>query len=87
VCERHLETILKLKGTPFTFTQIQDALKLCEQILFQDQKTKRLFVMQRNKSAQAKMIDKAVQLLVHSQTRKIALPFSNGVPLPKPPLT
>ena len=56
VLERHLEVILKQRKTPLTITNILDALRKCKRIIVQDQASHRLFEMDSNKPAEAKII-------------------------------
>jgi transposase len=81
VLERHLELILQKRGTPLTATQIQDALGHCEKILFQDQKSNRLFEMDRNKPAEAKVIYEALGLPLRAETRELLHPGGSVVPM------
>lgn len=81
VLERHLEVRLQKRGTPLTSTQIKDALGHCEKIHFQDKKSNRLFEMDRNKPAEAKMIYEALGLPLHAATRELPNPGCNVVPM------
>jgi transposase len=81
VLERHLEVILKTRGTPLSVTQIHDSLKHCEKIIFQEKKTNRLFEMDRNKPMEAKVIYEALGLPLRSETRELPNPNGNVVPI------
>lgn len=78
--ERHLEVILKKRNTPVTTTQIHDALILCKKIIFQDQKSNRLFEMDSNKPVEAKQIYEAVGLKWRQSTRELSNPGHDVVP-------
>lgn len=80
VLERHLEVILKKRNTPVTTTQIHDALILCKKIIFQDQKSNRLFEMDSNKPVEAKQIYEAVGLKWRQSTRELSNPGYDVVP-------
>jgi transposase len=80
VLERHLEVRLKKRGTPLTAMNIHDALSGCQKILFQDQKTHRLFEMDCNKSVEAKQIYAALGLPWRSPTRELPRPDGCVVP-------
>lgn len=80
VLERHLEVILKQRNTPITTTQIHDALIMCKKIIFQDQKTNRLFEMDSNKPVEAKTIYEAVGLKWRQQTKELPNPKGSVVP-------
>jgi len=81
VLERHLEVRLKKRGTPLTTTQIHDALRGCEKIIFQEKKTNRVFEMDRNKPAEAKIIYEVLGLSLRSQTRELHTPDGSVVPM------
>ena len=69
--ERHLELILKKSGVALTTLNIHDALRRCENIIFQDKKSNRIFSMGSNKSIEAKQIYAALGLNPRSSTREI----------------
>lgn len=80
VLERHLEVILKQRGTPVTTTQVHDALKFCKKIIFQDQKSNRLFEMDANKPVEAKQIYEALGLKWRQATKELPNPGGLVVP-------
>jgi transposase len=80
VLERHLEVLLKQRNTPVTTTQIHDALGKCKKIIFQDNKSNRLFEMDSNKPIEAKKIYEAVGLRWRYATRELENPGGNVVP-------
>jgi transposase len=69
--ERHLELILKKSGMALTSLNIHDALRRCENIIFQDKKSNRIFSMGSSKSVEAKQIYVALGLNSRSSTREI----------------
>lgn len=81
VLERHLEVTLQKRGTPLTATQIHDALSHCEKIHFQDEKSHRLFEMDRHKPAEAKVIYEALGLPLRARTRELPNPGASVVPM------
>ena len=78
--ERHLELILKKSEIPLTTQNIHDALRRCENTVFQDKKSNRIFSMSSNKPIEAKQIYTAVGLNPRSTTREICDPKLPVVP-------
>jgi hypothetical protein len=69
--ERHLEIILKKSGVELKTLNIHDALRRCENVIFQDKKSNRIFSMESNKSIEARAIYSAIGLNPRSTTREI----------------
>ncbi len=69
--ERHLEIILKKSGVELTTLNIHDVLRRCENVIFQDKKSNRIFSMESNKSIEARAIYSAIGLNPRSTTREI----------------
>jgi transposase len=79
VLERSLEVTLKKRNTPLTPINIHDALSHCQKIIFQENRTHRLFEMDTNKPLEAKILYEALAIPWRRPTRELPNPKGNVV--------